>query len=66
MITTPDRIGALISRIEAGDAVTQHDVDRIAALQALDVLKAGEDFARDISLAESRQTEELRKALEAP
>lgn len=43
----PDRISGLIQQIEAGNPVTRADVDRVARLQALDIAKAGEDFARE-------------------
>lgn len=59
MIQLPDRIGKLIQRIEAGEIVTQHDVDKIAKLQALDVAKLGEDFASQ------EAADQLLKSLEA-
>ena len=43
----PNRIDGLIKRIEAGDAVTQEDVDRIATLQALDIVNAGRAFVEE-------------------
>ena len=44
----PDHIGKLMAAIEAGEPVTQADVDRIATLQALSIAKAGQDFAKDM------------------
>ena len=44
----PDRLSGLIRRIEAGETVTQADVNRIAALQCLDLARIGEEFAREI------------------
>jgi hypothetical protein len=58
-MTLPDRIGGLIARIEAGQTVTQDDVDRLATLQTLDLAKLGEDFAR----ATIARDDELTKAL---
>jgi hypothetical protein len=43
----PPRIGDLIGRIEAGETITQKEVDRIALLQSLDIAKAGEDFVSE-------------------
>ena len=43
----PDRLSALIQQIEAGQPVTQADANRLATLQALDLAKIGEDFARE-------------------
>ena len=60
MISFPDRIGKLIERIEAGEKVTQADVDRIATLQALDIAKAGEDFVREAVAEDRAMSESLR------
>lgn len=43
----PDRLSGLIKKLEDGTPVTQQDVDRVATLQALDMAKMGEDFARE-------------------
>jgi len=53
----PDRIAKLIERIEAGETVTQADVDWIAVLQALDLAKAGEDFVREVISSGQEQIE---------
>ena len=37
MLTPPDRLEGLVARIEAGETITQREVDRFAALQALDI-----------------------------
>ena len=42
----PDRLTPLIQRLEAGQTVTQEEVDRLALLQVLDLAKAGEEFVR--------------------
>ncbi len=60
----PDRIGGLIKRLEAGESVTQQDVDRLATLQLLDIAKAGEDFARETIQRDADRTEAMRKSLE--
>ena len=43
----PSRISGLIQRIEAGETVTQKEVDALATLQVLDIAKYGEDFVRE-------------------
>ncbi len=58
----PDRIGALIAKIEGGQPVTQQDVDRMAALQLLDIAKIGEDFARDSIAREEKRTADMAAA----
>ena len=63
MIPFPDRIGKLIQRIEAGEVVTQKDVDRIARLQALDIARAGEEFARQASSADRQTSESLESVV---
>lgn len=65
MIQLPDRLASLVAKIEAGEAVTSDDIDRIASLQALDLARAGRMFVQQACAAEEKQTEELRKALEA-
>lgn len=61
----PDRIDALIKRLEAGETVTQEQVDRIAQLQMLDLARAGRDILTERLTNERDQTEMLRQALEA-
>lgn len=65
-LTIPSRIGQLIDRIEAGQPVTQTDVDRLATLQALDLAKAGEQFANEFAQRDAALADELRTALERP
>lgn len=65
MIQLPDRISKLIQRIEAGETVTQHDLDRIASLQALDIAKAGEDFAREQCATERELSNQYREMMES-
>lgn len=43
----PDRFSDLIAKVESGQPVTQKDVDRLTTLQSLDLLKTGDDFARE-------------------
>jgi hypothetical protein len=45
MVKIPPRISRIIEKIELGEAV---DFKQEAALQALDVAKAGEDFAAEM------------------
>ena len=63
MIEFPDRLSGLISRIEDGPPVTQADVDRLAILQAIDVAKIGEEFARETIRQNSAATENYREVL---
>jgi len=60
MITIPDRLTALIQRLEAGETVTQQDVNRLATLRALDLARVGEDFARAAIAADEALTDDLR------
>ena len=39
MIATTERLSPLMERIESGEDITQADVDRVALLQAFDVVK---------------------------
>lgn len=57
----PDRLSTLIQRLEAGQAITQPDVDRVAALQALDLAKLGEDFARATIDSDNQLTQDLAR-----
>ena len=61
MIQLPDRLGKLVRALEAGQAVTQQDVDRVAALQVLDLARIGEDFARETIARNDRATQELER-----
>jgi hypothetical protein len=61
----PDRIGKLIEQIEAGETITQGQVDRIARLQALDIAHAGRTFLEDQLRREAEQIEFLRKVAES-
>lgn len=57
----PDRLSLLMSKIEAGQTVTQSDLRRVAALQTLDLAKAGRDFVREIEQREQQQIDFLRQ-----
>lgn len=59
MIEVPSRISGLIERLEAGNVPSADELRRVAALQALDLAKAGEDFARDAIAKDSQQTDEF-------
>ena len=59
MIVLPDRIGPLIQRLEAGRPVTQDEVDRLAVLQALDLARIGQEFARQRAEADREQSKLL-------
>jgi hypothetical protein len=64
MIEIPSRISALIERVERGDDPTPEELRRIQLLQAFDLAKAGEDYARQAMEREERRTEEFRQLLE--
>lgn len=51
-MTFPDRIGPLILRLERGEPVTQEEVDRLAVIQALDLARIGQEFARQMADAD--------------
>ena len=59
MIRLPDRISALIAKVESGVELTPDDVRRTSLLQALDVAKLGEDFVRDVIAADEAMTKSL-------
>jgi hypothetical protein len=65
MIDFPDRLSGLIAKLEAGQTVSQRDVNRLATLQALDLAKVGEDFMRATCQADDAQTQRLKADLEA-
>ncbi len=47
-MTVPDRLTPLIRKLEGGQKLTRDDLDRLATLQALDLAKLGEEFAREM------------------
>ena len=47
MFSVPDRLTALMDRIERGDLVTQRDVDKVSTLIALDLAQLGMEMAKD-------------------
>lgn len=59
MIQVPSRVSELIQRLEAGDDPTPEELRRVARLQALDIVRAGEDFVRQQSLEDEKRTHEL-------
>lgn len=60
-MTFPDRISSLIQKLEAGQPVTRDDVRQTAALQALDLLKIGEDFVRESFQRDRDHMEAMRQ-----
>ena len=64
MIEAPDRITPLILRLEAGETITQSEVNRLAVLQALDLVVIGQQFARQAAISDAERTEEYREHLE--
>lgn len=63
MTLFPDRLSALARRIEAGDTITQADVDRVAMLQAFDVASMGRQFVEAAGLCEKKADDEIFKQL---
>jgi len=57
------RISDLMERIERGDDPTPADLRRLMQLQALDVVKAGEDYAKQQMEEAARRTEEFHQLL---
>lgn len=57
MIRAPSRLQLLIQQLETGTEPTQDELRRIAALQALDIAKLGEDFVYDSIAANERETQ---------
>jgi hypothetical protein len=55
----PDRLTPLIRKLEGGQPVTRDDLDRTAALQALDLAKLGEDFVRETIAADTQHSRDL-------
>ena len=55
----PDRLSRLIERLAAGANLDAGDLRRAAALQALDLAKIGEDFAREAIRREREHTAHL-------
>ena len=47
MITMPDRLSPLIKKLEEGEIVTPKDMTIFSQLQVLDLLKFGDDLAKD-------------------
>ena len=57
------RIQDLIDRLEAGENPTQADLRRVAVLQALDVVRAGEEFVGESLLSQEEADAELKREL---
>lgn len=56
MITTPDRLAAVIAAIERGEHV---DWQRISVLSALDLVRAGRQFVEQALLREEHEDNTL-------
>ena len=65
MTFPPDRLEQLVARLAAGEPITRAEVHRIAALQALDLARAGRAFLEQTAAEEEALTERLRKTLES-
>ena len=64
MVTLPDRLSDLIQQLEAGHAATDADIRTLCALQALDLARIGEQFARQTIERETEQTRRLEQGVE--
>lgn len=62
MITLPDRLSEVIASLERGEPV---DWKKIHDLQALDLARAGEQFARDAVASDTASDELLKQIVEA-
>lgn len=60
------RLTAVIEKLEAGDTVTRDDVQRVAALQALDIAVAGREFMEETARREAEHTQKFREFTEQP
>ena len=56
------RVVELIERIEAGEAITPADLQRTAALQALDMVVAGDQFVRESIARQATADDGLQRA----
>lgn len=56
MITLPDRLSSMITKLEAEQPISRKDLEKAVLLQALDLAKLGEDFARDTIANENKHT----------
>ena len=63
-MTFPDRLTPLIQRLEAGQSLTREDAKRLGQLQALDLAKIGEDFARAAIARGQQQLQDFAKSEE--
>ena len=59
----PDRLEPLIAKLEAGESITQEDVDRVARLQELDAAVQINEFIEEMEEDERRADEQLRQLL---
>jgi hypothetical protein len=58
MITTPDRIGAMIEAIERGESP---DLNKLATLSSLDLVRAGRRFVEEAVLRDEEADRLLLK-----
>ena len=56
----PDRLASLVSALEAGEPIAQVDLDRLAALQGLDLARAGRLFVVEMARRDEQLTEVIR------
>ena len=60
MISTPDRMGEAIAALERGEQV---DWQKLADLQALDLVRAGRQFVEEAIRDHEAWDEEMRRVL---
>ena len=56
MLDLPDRLESMMRKIEAGEPVTSQDLNRIASLQSIDIVRLGRQAAKE---AFARNEEQL-------
>ena len=58
MITTPDRLAAVAQQIERGEPV---DLKKVAVLQAIDLVRAGRQFAEESASIQEQANEFVKQ-----
>jgi len=58
-----DRLAPLIEKLEAGEPITQDDVDRLSRLQELDAAQRVSDTLEEMMADEQRADEQLARIL---
>lgn len=59
------RLLPIIEKLESGEPITQDELNRVAALQALDIVLLGQEYIEQQIEAEDQADEQFRQQLEA-